>query len=153
LIIATLTIYKQFNFLTTEKLGYDDTDIVGVHNGFKTHDEAWLFRNELSKDPNIISVAPRNSGRWGTVAKLRNDSSIEFDYETVDESFLPTLKIPLVAGRNFATDFPSDSANSVLVNETFVKKAAWKNPVGETINFWYNNNRTNRPRSIYHEKR
>lgn len=141
LIIATLTIYKQFNFLTTEKLGYDDTDIVGVHNGFKTHDEAWLFRDELLKDPNIISVAPRNSGRWGTVAKLRNDSTIEFDYETVDESFLPTLKIPLVAGRNFATDFPSDSANSVLVNETFVKKAAWKNPVGETINFWYNNDK------------
>jgi len=141
LIIATFTIYKQFNFLTTEKLGYDDKDIVGVHKDFKAHDEAWLFKNELLKDPNIISFAPRNSGRWGTVAKLRNDSTIEFDYETVDESFLPTLKIPLVAGRNFSPDFPSDSANSVLVNETFVKKAAWKNPVGETINFWYNNNK------------
>ncbi len=141
LIIATLTIYKQFNFLTTEKLGYDDTDIVGVHKDFKTHDEAFLFKNELLKDPNIISVAPRNSGRWGTVAKLNTDSTMEFDYETVDESFLPTLKIPLAAGRNFSPDFPSDSANSVLVNETFVKKAAWKNPVGEIINFWYDNNR------------
>jgi putative ABC transport system permease protein len=141
LIIATLTIYKQFNFLTTEKLGYDDTDIVSVHKDFKTHDEAFLFKNELLKDPNIVSVAPRNSGRWGTVAKLNTDSSMEFDYETVDESFLPTLKIPLVAGRNFSPDFPSDSANSVLVNETFVKKAAWKNPVGETVNFWYNNNK------------
>jgi putative ABC transport system permease protein len=141
LIIATLTIYRQFNFLTTEKLGYDDTDIVAVHKDFKTHDEALLFKNELLKDPNIISVAPRNGGRWGTVAKLNTDSTMEFDYETVDESFLPTLKIPLVAGRNFSPDFPSDSANSVLVNETFVKKAAWKNPVGEIINFWYDNNR------------
>jgi putative ABC transport system permease protein len=141
LIIATLTIYKQFNFLTTEKLGYDDTDIVGVHKDFKTHDEAFLFKNELLKDPNIMNVAPRNSGRWGTVAKLNNDSTMEFDYETVDESFLPTLKIPLVTGRNFSPDFPSDSANSVLVNETFVKKAGWKTPVGETINFWYNNNK------------
>jgi len=141
LIIATLTIYKQFNFLTTEKLGYDDTDIVGVHKDFKTHDEAFLFKNELLKDPNIISVAPRNSGRWGTVAKLNTDSTMEFDYETVDESFLPTLKIPLVTGRNFSRDFPSDSANSVLVNETFVKKAGWKNPLGQTINFWYNNNK------------
>jgi putative ABC transport system permease protein len=141
LIIATLTIYKQFNFLTTEKLGYDDTDIVGVHKDFKTHDEAFLFKNELLKDPNIISVAPRNSGRWGTVAKLSTDSTMEFDYETVDESFLPTLKIPLVTGRNFSPDFSSDSANSVLVNETFVKKAGWKNPLGQTINFWYNNNK------------
>src|SRR5689334_17874736 len=31
LIIATFTIYKQFNFLTTEKLGYDDTTIVRVN--------------------------------------------------------------------------------------------------------------------------
>ena len=61
--------FKQFNFLTTEKLGYDDTDIVGVHKPFKTHDEAQLFKNELLKDPNIVSVAPRNGGRWGTVAR------------------------------------------------------------------------------------
>ena len=141
LIIATLTIYKQFTFLTTEKLGYDDTDIVGIHKEFKTHNEAFLFKNELLKDPNILSVAPRNSGRWGTVAKVRTDSTMEFDYETVDESFLPTLKISLVKGRNFSSDFPSDSANSVLVNETFVKKAGWKDPVGETINFWYDNNK------------
>src|SRR4029078_7798341 len=39
LIIATLIIYKQFNFLTTEKLGYDDTNIIRVNKDFKTHDE------------------------------------------------------------------------------------------------------------------
>jgi len=139
LIIATFTIYKQFDFLTNEKLGYDDNDLVAVHKDFKTHDEAWLFKNELLKDPNIISVAPRNGGSWGTVAKLNNDSTIQFDYETVDETYLSTLKIPLVQGRNFSPDFPSDSANSVLVNESFVKKAEWKNPMGQTVNFWYNN--------------
>ncbi len=139
LIIATFTIYKQFNFLTTEKLGYDDSNIITVDKEFKSHNEAWLFRNELLKDPDIISVAPRNSGMWGTMARLSNDSSIQFDYETVDESFLPTLKIPLVEGRNFSTAFPSDSANAVLVNESFVKKAGWKNPIGQTVNFWYRN--------------
>ena len=139
LIIATFTIYKQFNFLTNEKLGYDDNDLVAVHKDFKTHDEAWLFKNELLKDSNIISVAPRNGGSWGTVAKINNDSTIQFDYETVDETYLSTLKIPLVQGRNFSPDFPSDSANSVLVNESFVKQAGWKNPMGQTVNFWYNN--------------
>jgi len=141
LIISTFTIFKQFNFLTTEKLGYDDTNIVRVNNHFKTHEEAWLFKNELLKDPNIISVAPRNGGSWGTAAKLNTDSTIQFDYETVDESFLATLKIPLVQGRNFSPGFPSDSANAVLVNETFVKKAGWKNPIGQTVNFWYKDNK------------
>ncbi|MBS1729345.1 MAG: ABC transporter permease [Bacteroidetes bacterium] len=139
LIIATFTVFQQFNFLTNEKLGYDDTDIVLVRKDFKSHDEAWLFKNELLKNPNIISVAPRNGGSWGTAAKLANDTTMQFDYETIDESFLPTLKIPLVKGRNFSPDFPSDSANSVLVNESFVKQAGWKDPIGQTLNFWYNN--------------
>lgn len=142
LIIATLTIFKQFNFLTTQKLGYDDSNIVVVENPFKTHEEAWLFRNVLLKNPDIIGVAPKNDGSWSTMAKLNTDSTIQFHYETVDETYLPTLKIPLVLGRNFSKNFPSDSANSVLVNETFVKQAGWKNPIGQTVNFWYNNNKT-----------
>ena len=32
LIIATFTIYSQFNFLTNEKLGYDDSNLVVVNN-------------------------------------------------------------------------------------------------------------------------
>jgi putative ABC transport system permease protein len=141
LIISTFTIYKQFDFLTNEKLGYDDNDLVIVNNDFKTHDAAKLFKQELLNDPNILSVAPRNGGQWGTVAKLSNDSTMHFDYETVDEAYLQTLKIPLIQGRNFSPDFPSDSANSVLVNEAFVKQAGWKNPVGQVLNFWYNNNK------------
>ena len=40
-------------------------------------------------------------------------------------------------GRNFSVDFPSDSIPYVLVNETFVKKAGWKDPIGKEVNFWY----------------
>ena len=70
--------------------------------------------------------------------------SINFNYETIDESYIPELKIPLMQGRNFSKAYPADSTNSVLVNESFVKQAKWKKPVGETVNFFYNNN------EIYH---
>jgi putative ABC transport system permease protein len=86
-----------------------------------------------------VDVAAKNGGQWITMAKLGNDSAIDFNYETIDESFIPELKIPIVQGRNFLTTSPSDSNNSVLVNESFVKKAGWKNPIGEIVNFFYNN--------------
>jgi putative ABC transport system permease protein len=143
LIIATFTIYAQFNFLTTEKLGYDDNNLVTVNKWNTKHEQAKLFTNELLKNPNIIGVAPKNGGMWGTIAKISNDSTINFTYETVDQSYLPLLKIQLVKGRNFSEAFPSDSTNSVLVNEAFVKKAGWKNPVGQIVNFWYNNQKYN----------
>ena len=37
-----------------------------------------------------------------TGARLANDSAISFNYETIDESYIPELKIPLVEGRNFS---------------------------------------------------
>jgi putative ABC transport system permease protein len=137
LIIATFVMYAQFNFLTTEKLGYDDSNLVVVNKNPVKHSEAAVFKRELMKSADILNVTAKNGGNWGTAAKTGNDSIIQFRYETVDESYIPLLKIPLLKGRNFSPEYPADSNNSVLVNEAFVKKAGWKNPVGEVVNFWY----------------
>ncbi|MEP6467018.1 MAG: FtsX-like permease family protein, partial [Parafilimonas sp.] len=144
LIIATFTIYSQFNFLTTEKLGYDDSNVMMVNKGSLKHTDATVFKNELMKGPDIIAVSAKNGGQWRTGAKIANDSSVQFAYETIDENYLPELKIPIIEGRNFSTAFPADSTNSVIVNESFVKKAGWKKPIGEIVNFFYRNN------EIYH---
>lgn len=141
LIIATIIIYYQFNYLTTEKLGYDDSNLVMVNKSALKHDEAKLLRNELIQDPDIIGVASKNGGGWFTAAKINSDSTMNFSYETVDESFLPLMKIPVIEGRNFSAEYPSDSSHAVLVNESFVKKAGWKDPIGQQVNFWYDNNK------------
>jgi len=140
LIIATLTIYSQFDYLTTKQLGYDDKNLIMVDKWRMSHEQAKLFSEELLKEPSIVTVAPKNGGSWGTVAKVNGETQIDFAYETVNSAFLPMLKIPILQGRNFSPDFPSDSTQSVLVNETFVKKAGWKNPIGQEINFWYDKN-------------
>lgn len=140
LIIATLTIYSQFNYLTTKELGYDDKNLIMVDKWRMKHSEAKLFKDKLLENSNIIDVAPKNGGGWGTVARINGEKPIDFAYETVDQTYLPLLKIPVIQGRNFSPDFPSDSTKSVIVNETFVKKAGWKNPIGQVVNFWYNDN-------------
>lgn len=144
LIIATFTIYAQFNFLTNADLGYDDSNIVHIKKYPLTHTEAAAFKTDLLKNPNIVDVAPNDVGHSFTGAKLANDSSISFNYGTIDESYFPALKIPILKGRNFSKEYASDSNNNVLVNEAFVKKAGWKNAIGEMVNFFYNNN------EIYH---
>ncbi|MFT3750363.1 MAG: ABC transporter permease [Agriterribacter sp.] len=140
LIIATFTIYAQFNYLTHKDLGYDDRNVIELYKDRIKHDEGALFRSELLKNPNILEVALKNSGGWMTGAKIANDSSIMFDYETVDEAYIPLMKIPVVKGRNFSKDHLGDAAYSILVNESFVQKAGWKEPIGQTVNFFYNNN-------------
>jgi len=144
LIIATFIIYSQFNFLTKTDLGYDDNNLVIVNKNGLTHAEAAVFKNELRKNPNIVGVSVKNTGEWGTGTKNMVGPTVNFAYETVDENYLPLLKIPLIAGRNFSTAFPADSLQSVIVNESFVKKANWKNPVGETFNILGSSNETYR---------
>jgi putative ABC transport system permease protein len=134
LIIATYTIYAQFNLLTKTNLGYDDNNLVIINKSKLNYTDASVFKNELLKNPNIAGVSVKNAGQWFTGTKNQVGSTVYFTNETVDENYLPLLKIPLIAGRNFSTAFASDFTQSAIVNESFVKAANWKNPVGETVN-------------------
>lgn len=140
LIIGTITIYTQFNYLTNEKLGYDDSNLVTVTTWGMKRSDVPLIKDELLKNSAIADVAFKNGGTWGTVAKVNGETQIPFTYETIDEAYIPLLKIPVIRGRNFSKDFPSDSSHSVIVNEAFAAKAGWKDPIGQQVNFWYNNN-------------
>ncbi|MEP6950766.1 MAG: ABC transporter permease [Ginsengibacter sp.] len=133
LISATFIIFSQFNFLTTGKLGYDDSNLVLVNKGGLKQDEARLFKEELMKSPDILGVAPKDAGYSFNGGKINGHSQIGFANVAIDESYLPLLKIPVINGRNFSTDFPSDSTQAALVNENFVKKAGWKDPIGQQI--------------------
>lgn len=138
LIIATLTIYSQFNYLTHKDLGYSDKNVITINKSQMSRNEAKLLKEELLKSPHIVDVAPKNGGGWGTAAKVNGETQQSFAYETVDASYFPLLQISIIKGRNFSANFPTDSTKSVLVNEAFVKKAGWKNPLGQIVDFWYN---------------
>jgi putative ABC transport system permease protein len=51
----------------------------------------------------------------------------------VDESFVPTLNLKILEGRNFSKDF-TDSA-SVILNETAVKQMGWTEPIGKFVDY------------------
>ncbi|HEV3413782.1 MAG TPA: ABC transporter permease [Puia sp.] len=136
LIIATLTVYKQFNFLKTQDPGYDDSGLMVVDKPMLTRAEFKLFKQELAKNPAIVGVAASNSGYWWQTVKTHAGGKlININYETIDTGYFSLLKVPVIAGRNFSAEFPGDSAHSILVNETFVKQAGWRQPIGEQVDF------------------
>jgi putative ABC transport system permease protein len=140
LIIATITIYKQFNYLTNRDLGYNDENVVTMRTARMQKDQLNLFKNELAKKPEIKSVTARQGGQWGTLAKV-DGKDMEFSLEVIDHDYLKTYEIPIITGRNFSSAFPSDSTESILINEAFAKKAGWKDPIGKQVDFFYNNHK------------
>ncbi|HEY6978949.1 MAG TPA: ABC transporter permease, partial [Chitinophagaceae bacterium] len=132
LIIATFIIYRQFNFLTKADLGYDDNNLVIVNKCSLKHTDPAVFKNELMKNHGIVGVSADYHGssveKFGPrIVVISDADSIEYQSEIVDEDYLPLLKIPLIAGRNFSPAFPADSTRSVIVNESYVKAKNWEN--------------------------
>jgi len=144
LIISTITIYSQFSYLMNFDLGYNDKNVVSINSDFALDKAKFtLFKNELLKNASIISVTADQGGRWGTMAHINNGQQMQFDMKHIDEDYLPLFQVPMIKGRNFSKAMISDSANSVLVNEEFVKQAGWRNPIGQVVDFFYNKKKYN----------
>ena len=131
MVVATMTVYLQFDYLTARDLGYQPDDVIKVSKRNLSYREAKIFDEELSKNPNVLSVSPQGHGSMN--GKINGDSIMNFTYEAVDPNFLDLMKIQLLLGRNFSEDFPFDSANAVIINESFVRGSGWKEPIGQQV--------------------
>lgn len=140
LMIATMVVYSQFNFLTKTDLGYNDKDLVVFEAAPRGPGERKLelLKKELLQQSSIKSVAAFNGNYNQTVAKI-DGQDVDFSYISIDQDFLNTLEIPLVEGRNFSADFSSDPTESIIVNESFVKMAGWESAVGKEVDFHWKN--------------
>jgi putative ABC transport system permease protein len=122
-------------------LGYDDTNLVSVEKWNMKPDEFNRFEQELLSNNLIAGVAPSNSGYWGTGARVNGEQSIHFAIENVNENYISVLGIQVIKGRNFKAGMPTDSTNHIIVNESFVKEAGWKEPLGQEVNFFWKDNK------------
>ena len=140
LVIGTLVIYSQFEYLTNKDLGYNDRNLVSfsVGRGENRKEILEAVKHELYGTPGINTVAAFNGNYNGTGAKI-DKGEIGFGYIGVDDEFLNVLEIPVLKGRNFSKSYGSDPVQSVIVNESFVKEAGWKDPIGKSINFEWKN--------------
>ncbi|MDX2304780.1 MAG: ABC transporter permease [Microscillaceae bacterium] len=136
LMIATLFIYQQFNYLTTKDLGYNDENLLEISVGQGGNKKLQqTFKEQFAQCTGVLRTALQMDGAWVTNSKA-NQKDITVKYEHIDEDYLPLLGVPIIAGRNFSKDFPADSSGSVLVNEAYISAAGWKDdPVGKTIDF------------------
>ncbi len=55
------------------------------------------------------------------------------NFTVVDHDFVDALGIKMVKGRDFQKDMPSDTLTGVVVNETFVNRMGWSDPIGKKI--------------------
>ena len=147
LIIGTLIIIKQMNYFTHQPLGFDKSAIVNIPfpgDSIGTSKLDYL-RRQLAEVKSIQSISfssntpvEDDNDMWSTFKY--NHAAKETDFYAItkfaDDQYLPTYKLPLVAGRNLQ---PSDTAREFLVSEKLVKSLGITNPqdiLNKEINLW-----------------
>ena len=141
LIAGTFVLNQQLSYLQNKSLGYrkEQTVIIPIGVG-GTEGRALVerFRNEAASQKDILGVAssafPFASGGWGELG-FTDDQKVyrECLFNVVDPYFLPNYGIKVVVGRNFDPKNSADNFGSILVNQAFVKKFGWKNPLNERL--------------------
>ena len=139
LLISTIIIRNQLDYIQNKNLGFNRENLYSIKNfgvpGYKLQ----TFKQELSKNPDIISVTnssilffPGVPGNGYLYNKRQVSNTISSQYLDVDYNFLKTLEIPLLRGRFFSKEFPSDT-ESVVINEAMSKVCGTEDPLGKEL--------------------
>ena len=143
LIISTIIIYNQLNYIRNKKIGFNKEQVILVRDAYVLDKKAETFKQEVLKYPEILSgtksgyLPVSNSGRDNESlfpeGQIENDKAVSTQVWTVDQDYIKTMGMQIVGGRDFSREFPTDSS-AVILNETAVKLFGFSgNPIGRKV--------------------
>jgi putative ABC transport system permease protein len=139
LVLTSVYIAKQINHLTEMDMGLNTKDVLVVRmENSKIRKSYELFKSELLRNPNILSVSASSNIPAVTGASLMNlqvegKEPIPFPYISIDPGFTKNLEIKTIAGRNFSTDYKTDYKTTFLLNKAALKILGIDDPIGKGV--------------------
>lgn len=144
LIIGTLVVSIQVDYVRQMNLGYDREDLVYIP-----------LEGELAGKFDLFSQLARNTPGVQSISRIssRSPSDIEnqiggvfwpgkdpnatpmFTQAAVGYDYVKTMGLELLQGRDFSKDFPSDSTG-YIINEAALKVIRYKDPIGQPLTQW-----------------
>ena len=141
LIAGTIIVYQQLNFMRSRDLGVNihETLVVkgpgvfgvdSLYNGILT-----TFRNEVLRNPNVkqlttSSNVPGDEIFWTNGAKKQEDPQDAFEtvyIVGIDDQYIPSFQLQLLAGRNFDRTFGNEEQN-IIINEASMRQFGYASP-------------------------
>jgi putative ABC transport system permease protein len=140
LIITTVVILLQMNYIRSKDLGFNRDHIVVLPIDYRIHNRYHTVRMAMSQLPGVLNVSgsynlPVSVG-WTdgiTANNGRQDLSVSVHAIPTDLDFITTMQMRLLAGRDFTDrDFPENTGKDstqpfyrFMLNETAARKLGW----------------------------
>ncbi|MCD6065748.1 MAG: FtsX-like permease family protein [Bacteroidetes bacterium] len=134
LIILSTVIFRQLDFIQNRKIGMNKEQLVQMELRYADIDKAPVMLEEMLKQPGTINGSLNNFSfsLMSVLAMVpegsQNNKMDAQNLISVDEKFLSTFGIQLVAGRDFSKETRTDSNASFIINEAAVKAFNWGTP-------------------------
>jgi putative ABC transport system permease protein len=148
LIIGTLIIYFQLQYIQDKDLGFDEKNVVLLPTKqnliaweFESFKERALTHAQIESVTGLGKIPGTETQEYYRYvpASVNQDQDITNLALHVTYDFENTFDINMLAGRAFSRDFPSDPENAVIINETMLSQLDAESPseaIGETIYFY-----------------
>jgi putative ABC transport system permease protein len=148
LIITTVIVFQQLNYIQKKTLGFDKEKIITMANTTEVNRQYDAFRTGLLQNAAFKNVT--RSSRIPTGRLLDNMGASTFvgdsvkpvvtdiKFVSVDHDFVSTFNIAMKSGRFFSREYGMDTASFVL-NESSVKALGWTSEESVGKEFKYGN--------------
>jgi len=141
LIIGTIIIRRQLNFMRNQNLGFrkEHVVIIPMHDPEVKQDYE-VVKGDLLKNPSILAVTASSSVPGRPVSNiayrmedLPDNQHANINTFFVDHDFFETFGIEMARGRGFSKDFVTDKESAFILNETAVRKMSWNSGINKQI--------------------
>lgn len=144
LIIATIVISSQLNYLSSKPLGFNKNEVISIPigNGIDQEDALNRMRTALHQQPGVQSVTASDinlgKGLDGSLSRSmygfeHENKEVITNFMRVDYDYLNTLDIQLLKGRDFDRSFGSDSASVIINKQMAAELGGMDHILGKTI--------------------
>lgn len=145
LIIATIVVYIQMDFMRNRDLGFSKDQMMIVNSQGDPKKDA--FKQSLADITGVKSTAASSSvpgsGNPGAYSEIENKSGdlqiANLDLYFVDFDYIPQFGLKMAAGRPFSRDFGTDTTQAMVMNEAAVKLFGYSSPeeaIGRRFKQW-----------------
>jgi len=148
LIIATVVVARQMNFILNTKIGFEKDQVMLLQGTGSLSKQAASFKAKLKQVPEVKHVSmseflpisglgvKRNATEMWENGKDKNELKAGVQIWRVDNEYIPSMGMAIKEGRNFSESIKGDSS-AVLINETMAAKLNLKDAVGKQITNGY----------------
>lgn len=151
LIVGTTVVFKQLSYMQKKDVGYNKDQVLIIPDTWMLGNNQQAFYQQLENDPHVASVSrsgylpagPSNNNNFFVSPEQNPGQMVKTLRYGVDENYIGTLGIHMLAGRNFSAAYATDSSG-VILNETAARVLGWGDKaVGRSISHTDNQGQKN----------